>query len=84
MPQSLQDVLGKALEEAKDDRYQTAGEFRDALQGCLTAAEPVPEVAVDLGTGECPQCHEPKLPHTVCSHCGYYRGRQVKPVKDDV
>jgi large subunit ribosomal protein L32 len=34
--------------------------------------------------GECPQCHEPKLPHTVCSHCGYYRGRQVKPVKGDV
>lgn len=34
--------------------------------------------------GECPQCHEPKISHMVCSNCGYYRGRQVKPVKDDV
>ncbi|MFH0871171.1 MAG: 50S ribosomal protein L32 [bacterium] len=25
----------------------------------------------------CPQCHEPKLPHRACPHCGYYRGRQV-------
>ena len=32
--------------------------------------------------GECPQCHEPKLPHNVCAHCGYYKGRQVKAVKD--
>ena len=33
--------------------------------------------------GECPQCHEPTLPHHVCPHCGYYRGRQVKAVKDE-
>jgi len=33
-------------------------------------------------SGECPQCHEPKLPHRVCLHCGYYRGRQVKEVED--
>jgi large subunit ribosomal protein L32 len=25
----------------------------------------------------CPQCHEPRLPHRVCSNCGYYAGRQV-------
>lgn len=25
----------------------------------------------------CPQCHEPKLAHRVCEHCGYYKGRQV-------
>jgi len=30
---------------------------------------------------ECPQCHEPKLPHRVCSKCGYYKGRQVVEVK---
>jgi large subunit ribosomal protein L32 len=28
-------------------------------------------------TGACPQCHEPKLPHTVCGNCGYYKGREV-------
>lgn len=27
--------------------------------------------------GECPHCHQPKLPHRVCPHCGYYRGREV-------
>ncbi len=30
----------------------------------------------------CPQCHEPKLSHQVCPHCGYYRGRQVREVKE--
>ena len=32
---------------------------------------------------ECPQCHEPKAPHHVCAHCGYYRGRQARAVKED-
>ena len=27
-----------------------------------------------IGTSECPQCHELKLPHIVCKNCGYYRG----------
>jgi large subunit ribosomal protein L32 len=26
---------------------------------------------------ECPHCHEPKLPHRVCLHCGYYAGKEV-------
>lgn len=30
---------------------------------------------------ECPQCHEPKMPHRICSNCGYYKGRQVVEVK---
>jgi large subunit ribosomal protein L32 len=25
----------------------------------------------------CPQCGEPRLPHRVCRHCGFYDGRQV-------
>ena len=36
-----------------------------------------------VGTSQCPQCHEAKLPHTVCRHCGYYRGRQVRAVSED-
>jgi large subunit ribosomal protein L32 len=32
---------------------------------------------------ECPQCHERKLPHQVCPHCGFYRGRQVRATNDD-
>lgn len=25
----------------------------------------------------CPKCSEPKLPHHVCTSCGYYKGREV-------
>ena len=32
--------------------------------------------------GECPQCHEMKRLHQVCSHCGYYKGRQVREVDE--
>ncbi|MGM0501964.1 MAG: 50S ribosomal protein L32 [Bacillota bacterium] len=27
---------------------------------------------------ECPQCHELKKSHQVCSECGFYKGRKVK------
>ena len=26
---------------------------------------------------ECSNCHELRLPHHACPHCGYYRGREV-------
>jgi len=26
---------------------------------------------------DCPQCHNPKMPHRVCPTCGYYAGREV-------
>ena len=32
------------------------------------------------GIVECPQCHEAKLAHRVCKHCGYYDGKQVVSV----
>ncbi|MFC1687189.1 50S ribosomal protein L32 [Patescibacteria group bacterium] len=25
----------------------------------------------------CPKCKKPIRPHTVCTHCGYYKGRDV-------
>jgi len=31
---------------------------------------------------ECPHCHEKKMPHQACPHCGYYRGREVILVKE--
>jgi large subunit ribosomal protein L32 len=31
----------------------------------------------------CPQCQEPKMPHLVCKHCGYYNGRQVKAAAEE-
>jgi len=30
----------------------------------------------------CPNCGESKIPHRACSHCGYYRGRQVVEVEE--
>ena len=33
------------------------------------------------GLVECPQCHELKRPHHVCTECGYYDGKEV--VKED-
>ena len=32
---------------------------------------------------ECPHCHEQKLAHRVCSHCGYYDGREVVAQKEE-
>jgi large subunit ribosomal protein L32 len=29
----------------------------------------------------CPNCHEPKLPHRACPHCGQYRGRAIIEVE---
>lgn len=29
------------------------------------------------GLVACPQCHQPRRPHHVCPHCGYYDGRPV-------
>ncbi len=26
---------------------------------------------------KCPHCNELKLPHRVCIHCGYYKGREI-------
>lgn len=29
---------------------------------------------------ECPNCHEPKLPHRVCRACGYYKKEEMLQV----
>ncbi|MBE5777603.1 MAG: 50S ribosomal protein L32 [Clostridiales bacterium] len=31
---------------------------------------------------ECTQCHQMKLAHRVCKHCGYYAGKQVVVVDE--
>jgi large subunit ribosomal protein L32 len=31
---------------------------------------------------ECPNCHEPKLQHRACPHCGFYNGRSVVTPKE--
>jgi large subunit ribosomal protein L32 len=32
---------------------------------------------VPAASNECPQCHQPKLPHRVCPSCGSYKGQDV-------
>ena len=29
----------------------------------------------------CPQCNEPRLPHHICLHCGYYKKEVVIEVE---
>ena len=31
-----------------------------------------------VATTECPECHQPALPHRACPSCGAYRGRNVR------
>ena len=31
----------------------------------------------------CSQCGEPKAPHRVCTHCGFYRDRIVIQTEED-
>lgn len=31
----------------------------------------------NVTVGECPKCHETKLPHRVCKSCGYYGEKEV-------
>lgn len=38
---------------------------------------------VSPSISECPQCHEMKLNHRVCSHCGYYDGNRKVEIKQD-
>ena len=30
---------------------------------------------------ECPQCHEMHSPHHVCSHCGFYKDKEVMEIE---
>lgn len=32
---------------------------------------------------ECPKCHETKLLHRVCQHCGYYRGKDILKLPEE-
>jgi len=31
---------------------------------------------------ECSHCHSPRLPHHVCTNCGFYDGRQIIAAKE--
>ena len=72
VPSSLHEVLGKALEDEKDDRYQSARELRDALRASMSAPVPAAvEAVTDLGVGQCPECRAKNKDTTkYCTQCG--------------
>ncbi|MGY8997194.1 MAG: 50S ribosomal protein L32 [Alphaproteobacteria bacterium] len=39
---------------------------------------------VAASINECPNCGEIKLPHHVCSSCGFYRDREVTEPKGSI
>jgi len=41
-----------------------------------------PDFLVAPAKSECPNCHEAKLPHRVCPHCGHYKGKEVIDIKN--
>jgi len=70
LPAELTKVLGKALEDAKDERFQTAREFRDALKASLRAASPV-TIPVAAEVGQCPACGVSNdISRRFCRGCG--------------
>jgi len=36
----------------------------------------------NLNLVECPNCHQKKLPHRVCSNCGFYDGRDILNISE--
>jgi len=70
IPAALQSVLGKALEDEKDYRYQSARDLRDALRTGVRAAIAAGAKG-DVGDGQCPACGAKNDPsRKFCRGCG--------------
>jgi len=68
LPQKLQSVVAKALEESKEDRFQSAMEMREAI---LQAHSGKMDTSRSLGEGECPQCATANPSgNKYCDECG--------------
>jgi serine/threonine-protein kinase len=67
IPPKLQSVVAKALEQSKEDRFQSAMEMREAI---LQAHSGKMDTSRSLGEGECPQCAIPNPPYgKFCVEC---------------
>lgn len=44
---------------------------RDRRRGANSKISPATNLSI------CPQCKKKRLPHRVCPHCGYYKGKQI-------
>ncbi|MDB4640079.1 serine/threonine-protein kinase [Pirellulaceae bacterium] len=71
VPESLQDVLGKALEDNKDDRFETVYEFQEALKISIGANENSKGDVIDLADGQCQHCStKNQTDRNFCRVCG--------------
>ena len=67
IPLELQSVVAKALEESKEDRFQSAMEMRGAI---LQAHSGKMDTSRSLGEGECPECATLNPPNQkFCREC---------------
>ena len=67
LPARVAIVIGKVLEENKNDRYQSALEFRDALEECR---EVDPFGIIDIDSGKCQNCRtKNELGRQFCRNC---------------
>jgi serine/threonine protein kinase len=67
LPPKLQSVVTKALEESKDERFQSAMEMREAI---LQAHSGKMDTSRSLGEGECPECATRNPPdRKFCREC---------------
>ena len=53
-------------------RRSKSRQARKRIKCHLTAPNLVP----------CPQCGMKKMPHRVCPHCGYYKGKEVVHIEE--
>jgi formylglycine-generating enzyme required for sulfatase activity/serine/threonine protein kinase len=76
VPTELTRVLAKALEDAKEDRFQSAQEFRDALRSVLLQSTPFgesqPGAGFETQDGQCAACGtiNTDLTRKFCKKCG--------------
>jgi hypothetical protein len=67
LPPKLQSVVAKALDESKEDRFQSVHEMREKI---LQAHSGKMDNSRTLAEGECPQCATPNPPHgKFCNEC---------------
>ena len=68
LPPKLQSVVAKALEESKEDRFQSATEMREEI---LNVHSGKMDTSRSLGEGECPQCATTNASDNKhCDECG--------------
>ena len=83
----VQEFIPMPVDEAVLDYHlieEVEIDGRQMVRLLLVAAQKaMVDTLVAAATSLCPQCHEPKAPHRICPHCGYYRQRQVRAVDEE-